>query len=215
MIGSIISVAVLGATIYFALKRDAIAETLGHAKACYLKSGVLPYLVAPFILLLTIATLLGLLEVCPDFMKYGWISLFSGKAGGNVLVSGLVDASASDMLAIRVGVAAVLAVLVLIIPSLATREERDYRRYKRRPLHVAVSSLKFGLMHMIMGVSLSAALALSVSGVCYAGFYLWQWYIRSKRGEYRAEEKAFQRVCALHSIYNAYLMAVLAVLLIK
>jgi hypothetical protein len=72
-----------------------------------------------------------------------------------------------------VGVTAFLGPLLLLLPWLAFVEEELFRAglEDAGPGRVALSSLVFGLAHLVMLVPLGAALAIGIAGAAYAGVY--------------------------------------------
>jgi hypothetical protein len=72
-----------------------------------------------------------------------------------------------------VGATGFLGGLALLLPWLAFVEEEVFRAglEDAGPLRVAVASLVFGLVHLIMLVPVGAALAIGVAGVAYASAY--------------------------------------------
>jgi hypothetical protein len=127
-------------------------------------------------------------------LRWGWWSMVGGH--GSVL-SGASDAtSSSPALAL---VPLVLAALVLLLlPSLARSEEEaeDIGRMgaqRRNALTHAASCLGFGLMHLGMGVPVSAALALSLAGGVFTLVYL--------RAQDRAARALWEQALKQHSGY--------------
>lgn len=101
-----------------------------------------------------------------SWLQFGWLySLVvntesTGSSESDYFTSGLVS------LIVSIG----FLFLLLIIPSLAQEEENLFRgSYVKGGVKEAViSSVIFGLLHMIMGIPLHAALAL-----CFAGLGFW------------------------------------------
>jgi hypothetical protein len=86
--------------------------------------------------------------------------------------AGPPPASGPDWL-LLVGVTAFLGPLLLLLPWLAFVEEEVFRAglEDAGPGRVALSSLVFGLAHLVMLVPIGAALAIGVAGAAYAGVY--------------------------------------------
>jgi O-antigen/teichoic acid export membrane protein len=107
-------------------------------------------------------TVYQLLNVIPA-LRYSWWYSIGGQ--GNILLGRTGQAgdgfvAASILLPIG---------LFLLVPQLALAEEEVFRHGTEEdgPFKVGRACVLFGLMHALVGVSLSAALALSVTGLVY------------------------------------------------
>ena len=204
----------MGYSAYSVLRGNKAREVLQTARITYFRSGVLPWLVAPVLIGFTITLAYGLQKVAPAFMKVGWIALLSSDdKSTNIGFSALTSLHGSDgPLVLLLGGLVVMLILVLL-PTYAETEERIFRRHATSAKSIAIRSLAFGLLHMVMGISLCVALALSFTGVIYALFYNLLWRPNTDPF-WEREPYAFQRVTALHSIYNALLILGLGVLIL-
>lgn len=122
--------------------------------------------------LAVIALMLGVawsLWQVPGF-KYGWLHLFF-RGGGNLQIRPLLEHSASDGLLPKVMSVLFLLALLYLIPFWAEYEERWFRsgHYKWKP--IVKQSIKFGLMHCLVGVPLAVGIALIVTGLFYGFKY--------------------------------------------
>lgn len=84
-----------------------------------------------------------------------------------------------------------LPVLTLALPYLAEIEERSFREGTRNWKHGIVRSIRFGLEHLIMMISIGTAIALSIGG-------LWFTYQYFKGG--------CERSTTYHAVYNTMLV---------
>jgi hypothetical protein len=86
--------------------------------------------------------------------------------------AGPPPASGPDWL-LLLGVTAFLGPLMFLLPWLAFVEEEVFRSglEDAGPVRLALSSLVFGLAHLVMLVPIGAALAIGVAGAAYAGVY--------------------------------------------
>jgi hypothetical protein len=86
--------------------------------------------------------------------------------------AGPPPASGPDWL-LLVGVTAFLGSLMFLLPWLAFVEEEVFRAglEDAGPGRVVLSSLVFGLAHLVMLVPIGAALAIGIAGAAYAGVY--------------------------------------------
>jgi hypothetical protein len=134
------------------------------------------FLPVPLVLFLVLVAAVLLMEV--PGLSFGWWSAIGGS--GNVIVGATDDGSGggggSGGASLLDFVPLVfLTVLVPMLPLLAEREERMFRlgaeslsvwRRVRR-------AVEFGLVHLIMGIPIGVALALSIGG----GYFTWA-YLR-------------------------------------
>lgn len=96
------------------------------------------------------------------WLRWGWWTLVSG-APGNAVVS-----AASGSLWVF---APFLVLLAVAMPQLVLAEEELFREGTRTWRHAFPRSLLFGLMHLVPGVPIAAALALTIAGVWFTRQY--------------------------------------------
>lgn len=138
--------------------------------------------------LLTFALGLGLMVLWPPVMGWTWLRLIAMPADGPVQGQNL------NLAAVRFpwfGLA-FLALLALNMPRLVRREEEIFRRGTRDWRDAIPRSLKFGLIHCVVGVPLGFGLALAVPGLVFTAAYF--------RGGIRAS-------AYLHTVYNLLILA--------
>lgn len=172
---TIISIVLLGWFFYSNLRQNKIQHIIRFAWQTYTGNGFLPYVYAIIGLPLTLFVSYFLYSHAPSFMQYGWFSLVSDSTKSGTVISQpftqLMDSKQSIHGVIRIFGMFVVFVLIIIAPQAATSEEEFFRRYETGLLRIVVKSVIFGLLHMIMGVSLSIALALATCGGFYALVY--------------------------------------------
>ena len=136
---------------------------------------------------LVIAAIVGLMELGP-VMRFSWLNLLAKGAeeGTNLMVA---PAQLPWFGIVFIGL------LALNIPRLARREEEMFRRGKKGWQDVAFRSLKVGLIHMVVGVPLGAALALWIAGM----FFSWRYFAGGVR------ESTFY-----HTLHNGVILGFLA-----
>ncbi|HRF59804.1 MAG TPA: hypothetical protein PLH94_07815 [Fimbriimonadaceae bacterium] len=88
-----------------------------------------------------------------------------------------------------------VALLALSVPRFARYEEEQFRRGTKGPGDALVRSVKFGLVHCIVGVPIGLGLALTIPGLWFTYQY--------RRGGVR-------RAVFVHSIYNWLILIALA-----
>lgn len=124
----------------------------------------------------TLAATMGayaLIETMLPWTSWGWWKLLGGT--GSVLFGqseATTSASAGPLLAVLPFVLPIL--IAVVVPTLVRHEERDFRRGLQRASlgKRARVQVTFGLLHMLMGIPLAAALALSLTGTIYLLVYL-------------------------------------------
>ena len=100
------------------------------------------------------------------FLSSSLVSLLSdNKTSGNIIVAPF----SSGSLIIVIGFWFLLS---LALPYLAKSEEKSFRSLVFGTKNRIITSIKFGLIHMIGGVPLIVALVLSVIGYIYSIFYV-------------------------------------------
>ncbi|MBL8059460.1 MAG: hypothetical protein JNK63_01950 [Chthonomonas sp.] len=132
-----------------------------------------------------------IMQFGPTPMRFSWLSLLAkGQEGANLMVA---PAQIPWFGIIFVGL------LALNLPRLARREEEMFRRGTKDWQDATFRSLKFGLIHMVVGVPLGAALALWIAGM----FFSWRYFVGGIR------ESTFY-----HTLHNGVILGFLAITLI-
>jgi Raf kinase inhibitor-like YbhB/YbcL family protein len=152
---------------------------------------------APFVLGAILASLLVLYQVPP--LRWGWWTALGGQ--GNV-VFGTTSQTEGTFLEVLIPV--VFGLLLLpALPLLVESEERRFRlgaeawTNRRR----AVRGLQFGLLHLVAGIPIAAALSLSI-----AGWWLTAVYVRAYRRT-RSQAAAFDESVRAHLGYDLAIVA--------
>lgn len=140
--------------------------------------------------------LLSTIEL-PKFMTWSWLSIFSstdGKApSGNIIAAPFNSGSI-------VIIALFWLMLSLALPYLAKSEEEAFRSMVFGIKNRIITNIKFGLVHMIVGVPLYIALILAVCGYVFSIFYVNVFNKKSKSNsdEY-ADELAIDASTSVHA----------------
>lgn len=135
----------------------------------------------------------GMLAQVP-VLKYGWLHLLTPK-GGNAMTSGVGYSFTGILFAL---------LLMIAFPFLANIEEQMFREGHTEFKTIIPQSIKFGLVHMIMGVPLCAGIGLAVPGFFYALCYRKHFF---KSGE----EAALFEATILHSAYNSIVILIVVI----
>jgi len=155
----------------------------------------------PFVLAAVVAVYAGLSLVPP--LRFGWWSLLGGQ--GNV-VFGSTEQTSGTPLEVLVPVVFV----VLLLPALPLFVEAEERRFRfgaegwstgRRLFR----GLQFGLLHLVVGIPVAAALALTVGGWWFTWVYL-RAYRRTRSGI-----EALAESTRAHLGYDMVVVALVAV----
>jgi len=95
-------------------------------------------------------------------MRIGWMNLFSAD-GGNVILAPFTElADRHDI--IRFAPALLLVVLTFLAPFIVKVEEEMFRYGHTEWFAVSRQSVKFGLVHLVLGIPLAAPVALIILG---------------------------------------------------
>lgn len=143
----------------------------------------------------------------PKFMTWSWFSLFSSdKSGGNVITTAFNGQSI-------VFIVLFWSILTLALPYLAKGEEEVFRSGVFGIKNRLLVNLKFGILHMIMGVPLFVALILSVVGYVYSIFYIRTFNEYTKKGlDFESSNNfALQASTSVHTKYNLIIVTIAAV----
>src|SRR3990167_3852803 len=167
----------------------------------------------------------GFLYLFVPYLKYGWLNLFI-KEGGTIAITPVIEESKSPNFIIRIIPPVFFIIFLLAIPPLAKLEEEIYRKGFIKWKDISIQSVKFGLVHMIMGVPLAAAIALIISGLFYGYKYRHVFISSNKQfsdkpffeAKMMSEDKAIVVSTTYHALYNSILISgllALSIILIK
>lgn len=156
---------------------------------------------APFVLTLVVIVA-SILMLVPG-LDWGWWTALGGV--GNPVTGGTGE-TAGTALEWLIPLLFV-ALLVPALPLFAYAEERWFRmgaeQWSRR--RRVTTTIRFGLIHALIGIPLGAALALSVGGA----YFLWV-YLRAARAGHSPTEAAIESARA-HTAYNSIILVLVAV----
>lgn len=109
----------------------------------------------------------GLVTLNPSVLGWSWLRLLSSpgkpQEGTNLIASGLQIPGFAWVF---------LALLMINVPRLALNEEYAFRKGFKDCRSITLQSLKFGLVHCLVGVPLGFGLALGLAGAWFAFLYL-------------------------------------------
>lgn len=160
------------------------------------------FLWAPVVLVVVVTAALLLVEI--PGLDFGWWTAIGGT--GNVIVGSTERETGggggggggggwADLVPL-----VFLSVLLPLLPLLAEREERMFRvgaeewGFGRRVRR----AVEFGLIHLIMGIPIGVALALSLGG----GYFTWAYLRGWRRVEGGSQEAGLLESTRAHTAYN-------------
>jgi len=209
MIFNIISTLVIGSALYSSYKDFRKDSSL--LKMAYF-TRPLDYLWSFLMMLGVMTTVITLTSVgLPKFMTWSWISM---------LGDGSADAPSGNILAapFKSGSVIIISIfwllLALALPYLAKGEEKVFRSLVFSTKKRIITSIKFGLIHMVVGVPLFIALILAVVGYIFSIFYVKAFKKAAKVDPYTADEVALNVSTSVHAKYNFLIVTIGALLAI-
>ncbi len=183
----------------------------------YFKSGILSYVRAFAIVLITIVCGIILYIHAPEFMKWGWGSLIFGDSS-NIALQPIDTASqAAEKINQIQGtgldfkwlfISPVWLLFILALPFWAEAEEKIFRKGVHSWKGITIRSLIFGLVHLTMGIPIIWALNLAIPGFLFACRYKYVYHrhLKKNHNEQKAQEAGVAASTADHAIYNAILI---------
>ena len=209
MIFNIIATLVIGSALYSSYKDFRKDSSL--LKMAYF-TRPMDYLWSFLMVIGVMTTVVTLASVgLPKFMTWSWISMLSGDGtdvqGGNIMAAPFKSGSV-----IIIGIFWLL--LTLALPYLAKGEEQTFRGLIFGTKRRIITSIKFGLIHMVVGVPLFIALVLSVVGYIFSIFYVKAFNKAAKVDPYTANEVAINVSTSVHAKYNFLIITIGALLAI-
>ena len=191
----------------------------------YFKSGFIAYLRAFFTLIITLSLGVLIYLHAPEFLRWGWGSLIFGNSG-NVALQPLDTASQVGQKVSEIQgsgfdfrwvfLIPVWMIFILGLPFWAEIEEKFFRQGIHSWKGITINSIKFGLVHLTMGIPICWALTLSVPGFLFACRYKYTYHrhLKKFKDETKAQEAGVRASTADHAIYNAILITLSVVLLL-
>src|SRR3954470_9612529 len=162
------------------------------------------FLFAPLALTGVLVAAAALYTIPP--LRFGWWTAIGGT--GNIVTGGTTRTAGT---ALEWLVPLVfLALLAPALPLFAEREELIFRRgaehwsFRRR----TTQGVKFGLVHLIMGIPIAVALALSVGG----WYFTWA-YLRGFRRSHGDQHAAVMESTRTHLAYNGTIIGFVGLVL--
>jgi hypothetical protein len=168
----------------------------------------LPTVIQGLSLLIATASTLIALSVAVPFLQYGWTNLFFDNAI-NVVASPIqFGGPAGTFLAV-----AFLTALLLVLPPFAKKEEELFRSCCYEWSDIFKQAAIFGPIHCLVGVPLSAGLALIVAGIGYGAVWRYTYWrnIRAGLGHDTSKQRATEASTRVHTVYNTIAVTLLLI----
>ncbi|MCX6739377.1 MAG: hypothetical protein NT098_05025 [Candidatus Parcubacteria bacterium] len=163
------------------------------------------------ILILVVGIMILLMMFVP-FMRIGWMNFFAHE-GGNIILKPFTDLAESSDYLIRCIPVILLAVLIFLAPFIVKVEEEIFRYGHTEWGAVSRQSVKFGLIHLVLGIPLAAPVALT-----FLGFFLGYKYRKAylETLQYCGEDlnMAHSRAIATSIVYHTVFDCILFVFLL-
>jgi membrane protease YdiL (CAAX protease family) len=208
MLFNIIATLVIGSALYNSYKD--FRKDSSVLKNAYVKNKI-DYLWAFLLVMFVFVTIGALASIgLPKFMTWSWISMLGSGT----------DAPSGNIMAAPFKSGSVLVItgfwflLTLALPYLAKGEEEAFRSLVFGTKKRIITSIKFGLVHMIVGVPLFVALILAVAGYIFSIFYVRAFKKAAKVDPYTADEVAILASTSVHAKYNFLIITLGSVLAI-
>jgi hypothetical protein len=151
------------------------------------------------VVLLTIPAVFALWQV--PGLSWGWYKLLSGHYG-NAMIAPITDLSDAGFWPLRLLPVVFIVLFFAAMPLLVRYEEQSFREGITDPRAIFWKSLRFGLIHCIVGVPLAAGLALTIPGLFYGFTYR---RVALERG---ASAALFASTAA-HTAYNGLIVCLI------
>jgi hypothetical protein len=147
----------------------------------------------------------------PNFMTWSWISMLGSD--GTEAPSGNIMAAPFRSGSVLI-ITGFWLLLTLALPYLAKGEEQAFRSLVFGTKNRIITSIKFGLIHMVVGVPLFIALILAVVGYIFSIFYVKAFAKAAKVDPYTADEVAVNVSTSVHAKYNFLIITLGSILAI-
>jgi len=207
MIFNIIAALVIGSALYSSYKDFRKDSSL--LKMSYF-TRPLDYLWSFLMVIGVMTTVVTLASIgLPKFMTWSWISML-GDGSADAPSGNIIAAPFRSGSVIIIGIFWLL--LTLALPYLAKGEEQAFRSLVFSTKNRIITSIKFGLVHMVVGVPLFIALILAVVGYIFSIFYVKAFNKAAKINPRSADEVAVNVSTSVHAKYNFLIITIGALL---
>jgi len=154
-----------------------------------------------------------LLVVFFPFLNWGWSDLFI-EGGGNIYVAPVMAVSEQSSNWFMKALPFLFLIMFLVaVPFLARMEEKWFRYGHEEWSEIIPQSIKFGLIHLVVGIPIATGIALIISGLFFGYKYKKAFDKNIGVMSYsEASDEALMVSTTYHSFYNTFLVVALLVL---
>lgn len=158
----------------------------------------------------------------PFMSKISWVYWISGESYNVGIAAPAHIGIDEENVFYKMGYGLLLIGMFILLPHWAFFEEKMFRQGRNKWKQVPLTSLVFGLIHMVVGVPLTAGLALAIPGAIFHAYYIFSYkrFIKNPRveksidgmtmeAENIAEAVATLKATSLHTIYNSFIISIL------
>lgn len=141
-------------------------------------------------------------------LKYGWLNPFF-EGGGNILIRPIQEGSESTSVLVRLLVPLFFLAFMFVMPFLARIEENSFRKGHEEWSSILKQSVKFGLIHLVVGVPLAIGIALIILGF-FLGYKYKRAFDRNRETftYWQAQDEAVMVSTVYHTIYNMVILII-------
>jgi len=160
---------------------------------------------------LTINLAIAAYAVSPEFLQWSWMALLPQSGNSAVMSPMRQGANAGGLIGLVIVLVFYAAILVAM-PFITRKEEEIFRRGHHELRTMSLQSVKFGFMHLIVGVPLILCFVLSLTGFLLALRYR-QAYRQALAGganETDAVEAGLSASSSDHALTNFWLVTLVA-----
>ena len=147
----------------------------------------------------------------PEFLKFSWLKLIG--ANSTNLIIAPVGTQTTSVISI-VATIILYCCFVFFLPYLAKLEEMQFRYYVFSRKERIINSIKFGFLHMVVGVPVFAAIILSILGYIFSLKYMSTYKKYYQEFEFsEVNDLALDSSTSLHAKYNFILITLIFLLI--
>ncbi|MDH5442465.1 MAG: CPBP family glutamic-type intramembrane protease [Candidatus Nomurabacteria bacterium] len=149
------------------------------------------------------------------FLRFGWLSLFV-EGGGNIAIAPIMEGAKYSFQLIRILPPIFLFFLLVALPFFAKAEEEAFRHGYEDWRGIVIQSIKFGLIHLLVGIPIYAFIPLSIAGFFFGYKYKRAFEKSRNKGTdvYCSREEGVLASTAYHTLYNSILILFLLIVCI-
>jgi hypothetical protein len=141
----------------------------------------------------------------PDFLKFSWLNLI-GSEGTNLITAPIGSANEGSSIFTLIYISIFYIVFIFCLPYLAKSEEEMFRSMNFGTKTRIKESIKFGFIHMIVGVPIYVAILLCFIGFIFSIRYCLSFKKNLMLGVTEADRIAILDSTSFHAKYNLIIL---------